>query len=82
MLQQYVLISYHPRTTVTPGGITLTVHETVGPRKADVLAFGPEAEGVEVGDVVWVQNTMGTQLKELGEEVYSTTIQSIMGVVE
>lgn len=76
-----VLIKLRQYQKVTAGGIILPDRVKSAIYQADVVAVGPDAEGVQVGDVVVVNSSDGTEVTIRKQEMMVVRRQSILGIV-
>jgi len=80
-LDQYVVLSLEKEEKTTASGIILTTDEKDKPAFGKILAVGPKAETLNVGDVVVYQTYSGTNVKLDGKEYLLIKAENILAKV-
>lgn len=80
-LDQYVVLSLEKEEKTTASGIILTTDEKDKPAFGKILAVGPKADSLAVGDVVVYQTYSGTNVKLDGQEYLLIKAENILAKV-
>ncbi len=80
-LANRVLVKREEETNTTASGIIIPDNAKEKPLQGKVIAAGPEAKEVKVGDTVVFAKYSGTELSVDGEEYLILTIEDILGTL-
>lgn len=81
-LGKRVVIKRFEAEEKTASGIVIPTQAKEKPQMAEVLAVGPEAQGLKAGDKVLFRKYGGSEFKIDGEEVMVLDIDDVLAVVE